>query len=92
MKLTRAEFYEAKFYRYGIYRVEIENDGNPNTRKQFRFNHNNYYTSTDLNMATKLNLKINLIENEEFNFLSYGKGTKTTGSVLFKSLWICYTK
>jgi len=42
MKLTRAEFYEAKFYKYGIYRVEIENDGKPNTRKMFRFNHNNY--------------------------------------------------
>jgi hypothetical protein len=85
MKLTRAEFYEAKFYKYGIYRVEIENDGKPNTRKMFRFNHNNYYTTTDLNMATKLKLKINLMENEEFNFLSYGKGTTTTGSVLFKS-------
>ena len=83
--LTSAEFYDAKFYKYGIYRVEIENDGKPNTRKMFRFNHNNYYTTTDLNMATKLKLKINLIETEEFNFLSYGKGTTTTGSVLFKS-------
>jgi len=36
-------------------------------------------------MATKLKLKINLIENEEYNFLSNGKGTTTTGSILFKS-------
>ncbi len=26
-----------------------------------------------------------MIENEEYNFLSYGKGTTTTGSILFKS-------
>ncbi len=68
-----------------MYRVEIENEGKPNTRKMVRINHNNYYTSTDLNMSTKLKLNINMLENEEFNILSNGKGTTITGSVRFKS-------
>ena len=84
MKITKAEFNELKYYQYGIYRVQIDNDGSINTRKMFRFNHNNYYTTIDLNMAKILGLKINLIEDVEYNFLSYGKGTTITGSILFK--------
>ena len=84
MKLTKEYFDELKFYQYGIYRVQIDNDGHENTRKMFRFNANNYYTTIDLNTAKKLKLKINLIEDEEYNFLSYGKGKTVTGSVLFK--------
>ena len=84
-KLTQAEFDDLKFYQYGIYRVQIDNDGKPNTRKMFRFNANNYYTTIDLNTAKKLRLKMNIIETGEYNFLGYGKGTTVTGSVLFKS-------
>ncbi len=47
MKLTKTEFDELKYYQYGIYRVQIDNDGQPNTRKMFRFNANNYYTTID---------------------------------------------
>lgn len=81
MKITKAEFDELKYYQYGIYRVEIVN--NQNTRKTFRFNPNNYYTTIDLNMAKSLGLTINILDTD-YNFLSYGSGTTVTGSVLFK--------
>ena len=32
IKLTTTEFDESKFYQYGIYRVNIINDGKENTR------------------------------------------------------------
>jgi len=80
MKITKAEFDELKYYQYGIYRVEIVNN---HTRKTFRFNPNNYYTTIDLNMAKSLGLTINILDTD-YNFLSYGSGTTVTGSVLFK--------
>jgi hypothetical protein len=55
-----------------------QNEGQPNTRKMFRFNPNNYYTTIDLNNAKKLRLKIKIIETAEYNFLGYGKGTTVT--------------
>lgn len=82
-KMTQEEFDDLKFYQYGIYHIQIDNDEQPNTRKMFRFNANNYYTSTDLNMAKKLKLKMTII-NAEYNFLGYGAGKTITGSVLFK--------
>lgn len=54
------------------------------TRRTFRFNKNNYYTSTDLNVAKKLELKMTIIEDESPNFLAYGAGTTLTGSQVFK--------
>ena len=83
-KLTTQEFDDAKFFQYGIYRVIIKNNGEENTRKMFRFNTNHYYTSTDLNVAKKLGLTMTLMEDFEFNFLGYGKGTCMTGSQVFK--------
>ena len=85
IKLTAAEFNDAKFYQYGIYRVNIHNDGKENTRKMFRFNNNNYYTTIDLNVAKRLGFKMHLIEDCEYNFLSYGKGACMTGSQVFKT-------
>ena len=85
LKLSAAEFNDAKFYQYGIYRVNIHNDGTENTRKMFRFNNNNYYTTIDLNVAKRLGFKIHLIEDCEYNFLSYGKGACMTGSQVFKT-------
>ena len=78
-KLTTQEFDDAKFFQYGIYRVIIKNNGEENTRKMFRFNTNHYYTSTDLSVAKKLGLTMTLMEDCEFNFLGYGKGTCMQG-------------
>ena len=44
---------------YGIYKAHIEGDD-----KRFVFNPKNYYTSTDLNCAVKLGLKIQIREKE----------------------------
>ena len=85
IKLTTTEFDESKFYQYGIYRVNIINDGKENTRKMFRFNNNNYYTTIDLNVAKRLGLTITLIEDCQYNFLSYGTGACMAGSKLFKT-------
>lgn len=81
MKITKTDFDALKYYQYGIYRAEIVNNGN--TRKTFRFNTNNYYTTIDLNTAKALGLTINILDTD-YNFLSYGAGTTVTGSVLFK--------
>ena len=75
---------EAKYFEYGIYRVRIESDDHVNTKKMFRFNKNNHYTSIDMNVAKKLELKMTIIEDGRDNFLHYGAGTCSTGSRVFK--------
>ena len=54
------------------------------TRRTFRFNKNNFYTSIDLNVAKKLKLEMTIIEDNNPNFLGYGSGTTLTGSQVFK--------
>ena len=70
------------YFLYGIYRVIIKNT--IKTRKLFRKNVDNYYTSIDLNVAKSLGLKMKLITDGEDNFLSYGSGTCLSGSTIFK--------
>ena len=71
---------------FGIYRVIIYKSNNKNIDKLFRFNSLNKYTHTDIYTARKLNLKIELIKDEEANALLYGSGTCTTSSVMFKNM------
>jgi len=77
--LTSKEFNELKYFKYGIYRVKILSEVDPFI---FRFNKLNYYTHIDLNFAKSLNYEMELIEDEEPNFLCY-EGCLINGSKLF---------
>lgn len=70
---------------YGIYRCKIEPSRDENTDKLFCFNNKNYYTHIDLKLARKLNLKINLIQNEQANALVYVKD-RVNGSLYFRQV------
>ena len=62
----------------GIYRCKIMGNS-----RLFRFNKDNYYTSIDLNRARELNLHIDLIIDDQPNFLYYSRDKCLTGSEIF---------
>ena len=68
---------------YGIYRCKITNTENK-SHKLFRFNPLNYYTHLDIETARKYNFKIELIQDEQPNFLYYSKDKLMNGAFLFK--------
>ena len=77
--LTKDEFNNLPFYQYGIYRCTITG-----YNKQFRKNvQNDYYTHIDLTEAKRLKLKINLIVDNQPNFLHYSRDKLLTGTELF---------
>jgi hypothetical protein len=69
-----------EFANYGIYRCVIEYKPN----KLFKYNKLNYYTHTDIMEARTYNLKIDLIHDEQPNFLYYSRDKLLTGSEVFK--------
>jgi len=83
--LTKPKFIELDelpkdYFKYGIYRCQIENPKKENIYKIFRFNKENYYTHYDLQRARELNLKINLLKGT--NFLHYEQ--RVSGHQIFK--------
>ena len=68
---------------YGIYRCKITPDLK-GSYKFFRFNELNYYTHLDIEVARKYNLRIELIQDEQPNFLFYSKDKLMNGAFLFK--------
>ena len=90
-KITTEEFYSAKFYQYGIYKCKIYKSDDENTNKLFRFNFENYYSHFSLNHAKILGLKIELIINDEPNFLYYSRDKCLTCHEVFgKFIDFCY--
>ena len=83
MKLTKEQFTEMKntFFKYGIYRVNI--NYNSQYRKLFRFSKHNYYTHIDLTRAKELNLDMNIVDDDQANFLYYSRDKCLTGHELF---------
>jgi hypothetical protein len=77
-KITTKEFNEMKFYKFGIYRAIVSGE-----HKLFRFNEDNYYTHTDLELAKKLHFDIELIEDDQANFLYYSYDKLISGKELF---------
>ena len=69
---------------YGIYKCKIEPSTDENINKLFRFNNKNYYNHYDLNLAKKLELKIQLSTNET-NALVYIKD-RANGSMYFRQV------
>jgi hypothetical protein len=71
---------------FGIYRVIIKKSNTWNNDKLFRFNTNNKYTHTDIYVARKLGLSIELIQDGQANSLTYGAGKCVTASKMFGTL------
>ena len=71
-------------FMYGIYRAIVSESDDYNVNKLFRFNKSNYYTHFDLTAAQNIGLKIELIQDNECNYMCYKK--RITGSRIFKSL------
>ncbi len=78
--LSKQEFDELNFFKFGIYHVIVENTDS----RVFRHNEKHWYTHTDLNYAKdKLNAKLTLIEDNETNCLLYSADKLITGNKLF---------
>ena len=83
MKLTQEEFLKMKYYKYGIYKCIVLNNGDEKFNKLFRFNDSNYYTHHDLTRAKELNFNIEMIEDNEANTLLYNKDDLICGNKVF---------
>ena len=78
VKLTDFKFIvddrkNTKFYNfeYGIYKCKVEFD--ESKKKVFKFKNNNLYSHYDLNLAQKIGLKIELIDDSEVNSMIYDR-------------------
>ena len=83
--MDKNDFEELKFFTFGIYRCIINKSDDENINRLFRFNKLNYYTHITLEAARKLNLKIELIEDGEYNFLHYSRDKLIEFRAVFKS-------
>ena len=87
--IKRGEFIRlesfGEFIQFGIYRCKISLSEDKNINKLFRFNKKNYYTSIALDHAKRLNLKIELIQDDKPNFLYYSRDKLITFNEVFKS-------
>ena len=82
--LTIEEFNNIKYFQIGIYRTIINKSNDSNTNKLFRFNKNNYYTHIDLENARKLKLNIEIIIDDDYNFLYYSRDKCITYNEIFQ--------
>lgn len=78
--ITNDEFKDMEFYQFGIYHVLFDGES---CHKLFKFNCNNYYTHCDLELAKKLKLTFNIIEDGQANILHYSADKLVTGHMLF---------
>ena len=81
--MTEEEFDSLEYYKYGIYRCEIEY--NDDVKMLFRYNIKNYYTHHDLSRAKALKLKITIICDSQPNILQYNKSDLVNGASVFSS-------
>lgn len=61
----------SQYFKYGIYRCEIQKSNDKMIDRLFLFNSKNMYTHYDLEIAKLLNLKVDMICDEDPNFLCY---------------------
>ena len=82
-QLSQEEFnaWKSSFFRYGIYRCHIPY--NAKCKKLFRFNDQNRYTHIDLLRAVQLSLEMQIIMDDQANFLYYSRDKLLTGSEVF---------
>jgi hypothetical protein len=79
-KLTQDEFNEMEYYEFGIYRVKIYGD-----YRHIPLN-KEYYVHYDLERARELGYKIELIEDDNANFLSYSGSNMRVNGTIFKEI------
>lgn len=88
LRITKEEFNNMKYFKYGYYHVIVHPSNNEKINGKinqiFTFDRMNYYTHYDLEIARKLNLKIEIIEDDEVNFLYYSRDKLIRGDRLFK--------
>jgi hypothetical protein len=76
--------FKSEFFEYGIYRAIVHMSDNVNINKLFRFNYSkNVYTNVDLTRAKELELDIELIVDDQPNFLYYSRDKLLTGTEIF---------
>lgn len=78
--MTTEEFNKSTFLSVGIYRFKVFN---PNNNRLFRCNRNNYYTHTDFLLATKIGLKMEIIQDNKANALTYTSDQCIKGHQMF---------
>jgi hypothetical protein len=87
--IKRGEFKKIdKFEQYpkfGIYKCIIKPSDDSNTNKLFKFNSSNKYSSIDIYNARNLGLEIELIQDEEINFLEYTSDKLITFNEVFSN-------
>lgn len=86
--IKRGEFQKldkfGEFFQYGFYRCKISKSDDDNINKLFRFSKSNYYTSISLDHAKTLGLQIELIQDDQPNFLYYSRDKLITFNEVFK--------
>jgi hypothetical protein len=85
MQVSQEEFntFKTTFFKYGIYRCHIPYDAK--FKKLFRFNDKSRYTHIDLTRAVQLGLDMQLIIDDQANFLYYSRDKLLTGNEIFGS-------
>lgn len=74
-----------EFFKYGIYRCEIDLT-KTKYEKLIKINNKNYYTSYELKFFRELGCIINLIHDDQPNFLSYDSTKRIRAETMFKSV------
>jgi hypothetical protein len=83
LKSDEFDVMKKSFFKFGIYRAIVTSDTSDNS-KLFKFNKKNYYTQTSLTDAITLGLNIELIEDDEPNFLYYSSDKLIQFQEIFK--------
>lgn len=79
IKLTKEQFDKLTFYQFGIYRCIIKNAD----YRYIKTDNDNYHTHIDLTLAKKMNYEIELIEDEQPNFLHWDANSRVNGNKIF---------
>lgn len=74
-----------QYLKFGIYKCIIKPSDDTNTNKLFKFNSSNKYTNIDIYNARNLGLEIELIQDEEINFLEYTSDKLITFNEVFNN-------
>jgi hypothetical protein len=84
LTLTKKEFDDLRYYKYGIYRAKVMGNVDP---RLFKLNQHktDTYTHIDLNWAKQLKYTIEIIVDGKPNFVSY-EGCLVNGARLFRKL------
>jgi len=81
--MTSEDFNNLKYFTFGIYRARVEQSKDENINRLYRFTKYNHYTHISLEQARELGLRIELIEDGDYNFLWYSRDKLITFNEVF---------